>query len=132
MVASNINFDELCVRGINNGENLCMQELLEATVLIDKWYLLIEKVVDDNIRPVVGEVDDKLWVFGFTDARRARKFTREGGINADIIEIEPAVCIPWLKEYEKFGIIWIRFNEGKLGWYVSIKNLEYVMNMKVN
>lgn len=125
-------FDEICVRGINNDKDLGIQELMEAVVSIDKWYLLINKVVNENITPIVGEVDGKLWTFGFTDARRARKFTREGKIDADIIEIDVAVCVSWLKEYEKFGIVGIRFNEGKLGWYISTKNLEYVMKMKVN
>lgn len=128
----NIDFDELCVRGINGDRDLYMQELLDGLVDMDKWYLLVEKILDDNIRPVVGEVDDKLWVFGFTDARRARKFTREKNVNADIIEMNPVVCIPWLKEYKRFGIVGVRFNEGKLGWYISIKNLEYVMKIKVN
>ena len=127
-----INFDELCIRGINNDEDLDMQELMEAVIAMDKWYLLIERVLDDGkIIPIVGDVNEKLWTFGFTDARRARKFAREKKITADTVVIDPAVCVPWLKEHERFGIVGIRFNEGKLGWYVSTKNLEYIMKMKV-
>ncbi|MBP5426730.1 MAG: hypothetical protein J6Y29_02390 [Clostridiales bacterium] len=121
-----IDFDELCRQGIHGDRELGIQRLLEATIAMENWYLLFEKVTDDNPKPIIGKISDKLWMFGFTDVRRAKNFLREEEMDADIIKITPSVCLPWLKKYEAFGVVGVRFNEGALGWYASIRNLEYM------
>ena len=117
------NFNELCLIAMNIDKEEGSKRLVEATIKLDGWYILFEEVKNDNPKPIVGSIGNGFWIFGFTDLKRAKKFKKEQNIKGAILKIEPSVCITWLKEYEDTKICGIRFNEGKLGWYITIKNL---------
>ena len=118
-----INFDELCLIAMNIDKENGARKLVEETVKADRWYILFEEVTNNSPKPIVGSINNRFWIFGFTDLKKAKKFKKEQNIPAAILEMEPSSCIDWIKEYQNTGIYGIRFNEGKLGWYITINNL---------
>ena len=123
---SKINFDELCLVGMNIDRENGTQKLMEATFGIKEWYVLFETVINNSPKPIVGSINNGFWIFGFTEPNRAKKFMKKMNITGAILKMEPNACVSWLKNYKSSGIKGIRFNEeGKLGWNVTIDNLLY-------
>ena len=121
-----INFDELCLVGMNIDRENGTYKLMEATFSIKEWYVLFETVTNNSPKPIVGSINNGFWIFGFTEQNRAQKFMKKMNITGAILKMEPRVCVSWLKNYKSSGIKGIRFNEeGKLGWNVTIDNLLY-------
>ena len=99
-----VNFDELCLVAMNIDKENGGKALVEATIRADGWYILFEDVKTDSPKPIVGSINNRFWIFSFTDLKKAKKFKKEQNIQGAILNMEPCTCIDWIKEYQDTGI----------------------------
>lgn len=134
IITNNVNFDQL----VEKVKKMPVQEgqilLWKETFGLEKWHFITKPIIEPNdVRPFIGEVEGKGWIYLFTDGRHAQRFgeghaliNNDGVVNT--IVMEPKMAVEWLIKWTEVGVFGLRFNEGQYGWFAPIANLKPMMD----
>jgi hypothetical protein len=123
-----INFDEI----VEDAKNLKAEDGLRLiwnkAFSLPEWFFI---PFGENNLPFMGTVDDKSWVFAFTDIKHAQDFAFEmgiidGAVDAHVVTIDTKEVIDFLDNFNESGVHGIRFNEGTHGWYTTLTNIRAI------
>jgi hypothetical protein len=102
---------------------------------LEEWIFILPKgqqLTDSNL--FISEVDNKLWVFIFTDSDKALAFGKanperilnnEGGVNYLSIKTKEALAI--LNSLGKGNVFGVQINYGLPGWFTPISSLDNII-----
>lgn len=132
---STVNFDDLVERLKSNGNQEGMDNLYRNFFLLEEWIFVSPIRTDvENAKPFIGVIDDKPWLFVFTDNIKAKEFcnvnegfVKENG-SINIIKMKNKNAIEMAKELYNRGVYGIRVNEGEYGWFFPIENIDAMLS----
>lgn len=113
------------VRTNNTTENL--ETLYAAFFALEEWNFIVSQDCSfEDARPFIGMVDEKPWIFVFTDGMKATQYAKAvGGFmeqdgNTVVIRVKREDGMNFAKRTQELGVYGIRFNDGENGWFVDI------------
>ncbi|MDX2172668.1 MAG: hypothetical protein SFY56_06065 [Bacteroidota bacterium] len=131
-----VNFLELSANAMRADASIeDKNKLFKHFFELEEWIFILPKaqqLPDSNF--FISEVDNKLWIFIFTDSDKALTFGKanperlindEGGINYLSIKTKEALRI--LNSLEKSNVYGLQINYGLPGWFVPISSLENII-----
>jgi hypothetical protein len=132
----NGDIDQLVSKAIMSGNPEDLTDLWRVTLNLKQWHFITKHKDDINERtPFIGVIDDKPWIFLFTDRQKAQKycttqgndgFTDENG-SVFIISIDTEKAIQYILKMHEQGVFGMRINEGN-GWFSPIENLNAIID----
>ena len=123
-------FDTLVsnVRNTNSYEDL--EALYTAFFALEEWTFIVSKESSfEDAKPFIGVIDEKPWIFVFTDGMKATQYAQAAGSfmerdgNTVVIRMSREAGMNYVKAIQEIGAYGIRFNEGENGWFVDIPGL---------
>ncbi|RYZ50722.1 MAG: hypothetical protein EOP49_13420 [Sphingobacteriales bacterium] len=131
----NTEIDRLVQQASASGSPEDLKALWKATLGLEKWYFITRN--QDSLqdrKPFIGVIENKPWVFVFTDKHKAQLFgssdpgagfTDTSG-SVMIIAMETSRALEYVMELQQIGVYGIRLNEGN-GWFSPISNLPSIV-----
>ena len=115
-------------RNANNTENL--DALYSAFFELKEWNFIVSQNSSlEDARPFIGLVDEKPWLFVFTDGMKAQQYAQAAGGfleqdgNTVILRMEAENSMDIARQLNERGVYGIRVNEGENGWYFDIPGM---------
>ncbi len=131
----NSSIDEMLADAKKSVGNEALAILWKATLDLKQWHF-ITKYKEDVLEssPFVGVIDNRPWVFVFTDRHKAQQYCVQAGNDgfADpngtvyIISMDTANAINYVTDLQSKGVYGMRINEGN-GWFSPIANLPAII-----
>ncbi|AIZ63060.1 hypothetical protein PK28_03965 [Hymenobacter sp. DG25B] len=127
--------DLLLEKAKSSGRNEDLSALWKAALNLPQWHFITQQTANiEDRKPAVGMVDNKPWVFLFTDRQRAQEYGRtikDGGFvdesgNVMVISTDTQRAIDYLLALASQGVYGLRFNELN-GWFSPIENLPAII-----
>ncbi|MCR9141028.1 MAG: hypothetical protein NXI24_02065 [bacterium] len=117
-----------------------LDNLWVAFLQLEEWVFLVQPMPGRDPFPFIGQLEDQLWLFLFTDHERLRRFADTQGmldaeLNAHFITMNPDQALEWLARLQQSQsaaqysgpapppVYGIRVNEGPNGWYAPLESL---------
>ena len=130
----NLNFDALVERARTSGQPNDLNDLYKLFILLNEWVYITPSILEiENAKPFIGEVDEKPWVFIFTDGQKANDYGRQfDGFVRDnssifLIRMKVKNSLDMLYQLSSRGVFGIRVNEGPNGWFCPIQDLQNII-----
>lgn len=115
-------------RSSNSTENL--DALYSAFFDLNEWNFIVSQNSSlEDARPFIGLVDEKPWLFVFTDGMKAQQYAKAAGGfleqegNTVILRMEAENSMDIARQLNERGVYGIRVNEGENGWYFDIPGM---------
>jgi len=105
-----------------------IRNLWTAFFKLEEWIFVVDaSVVSENPPPFVGFIDEKPWLFIFTDTQRAYDFAKEHQLldkkgECLFIATQTSTALKMLINTQS-AIEGIRVNEGPHGWFCPLDNI---------
>lgn len=126
-LSSEINFDQLVSKARNSGEIEDLNALYLAFFDLLEWNFIVSNNSSmDDAKPFIGVVDDKPWLFVFTDGKKADEYAKAFGSfleqdgNTIILKMTAVSSQDMLKTLGERGVFGLRINEGDNGWFIDV------------
>ncbi|RYY65683.1 MAG: hypothetical protein EOO12_06310 [Chitinophagaceae bacterium] len=130
-----VDIDKLVQQAATSGSAEDLKQLWKAALDLEQWHFItkVREQLQDR-KPFIGVIDDKPWVFVFTDRQKAQSYgsmpQNKGFVDSSgsalIISMETDKAIGYLLELANAGVYGVRFNEGN-GWFAPLGNLPAVI-----
>lgn len=127
---SNVNFDLLVEKARTTNTTTDLNKLYSSFLDLNEWHFIVSKNASiENPKPFVGIVDEKPWLFVFTDAEKANTYAKQfGGFleengNTLVLRIPKESSLNMVKQLGARGVYGIRINEGENGWFTDVSGL---------
>lgn len=124
-------------RSSNNTENL--DALYGAFFALNEWNFIVSQASSmEDARPFIGLVDEKPWLFVFTDGVKAQQYAKAAGGfleqdgNTVILRMEAENSMDIARQLNERGVYGIRVNEGENGWYFDIPGMFQIHDYLAN
>lgn len=132
----NSDIDKLIANATKSGNSEDLTILWRTTLNLKQWHFITKHRDDINDRnPFIGEIENRPWVFLFTDRQKAQQycttdgndgFTDENG-GVYIISMDTDKAIDYIFKLYEQGVFGMRINEGN-GWFSPIENLKAIID----
>ncbi len=126
----NPSFDSLVEKSKTSGQAYDLSELYRHFLLLNEWVFITPSRLEiENAKPFIGVVDEKPWVFVFTDKQKANEYGRQfDGFVRDngsifLIQMNVKNSLEMFYQLSDRGVFGIRVNEGPNGWFCPIQDL---------
>jgi len=121
------NIDTLREQAEASGSGEDMDRLWRETYKLDQWYFIARGKIP-NVHPFIGVVEDKQFLFAFTDEQHAMAFAQNQGFtdekgNSMVLSMPVNGFIESSDQYRYQGVFGILFNEGPHGYFAPLDNL---------
>lgn len=99
----------------------------EKVFSLPEWHFI---PYGENNLPFIADVDDKSWIYIFTDKKHVKEFVNELGIkdeldNNSTLTIKTDEVIDFLEKFIELNVYGIRFNDNKSthGWKIALEKI---------
>lgn len=123
-------FDTLVSNARNNNSTKNLDALYGAFFALEEWNFIVSQNSSlADAKPFIGLVDEKPWLFVFTDGGKAQQYAKEAGGfleqdgNTLILRMKAENCMDIARQLHERGVYGIRVNEGENGWYFDIPGM---------
>ena len=123
-------FDILVSNARNTNSHEDTEALYTAFFALEEWNFVVSRESSfEDANPFVGIIDEKPWIFVFTDGIKAAQYARAAGGfmerdgNAVVIRMKREAGMNYLKAIHEMGAYGIRFNDGEYCWFIDIPGL---------
>ena len=120
-------FDALVDEAQKSQNAETMEALWSAVYELEKWYF-VGRGEMPNIQPFIGMVEEKPFLMGFTNDKRAHEFALrhklendEGTIPILVMTVDAAV--EYAMKLQTHGVVGVLFNDGPHGFFAPLQNL---------
>lgn len=128
-----VNFDQL-VNNARNGEIEHLNTLYRSFLELESWVFVARPRPDmENAQPFVGMINDRLWLFVFTDSARADAFCRRTSDFTDadgksyFINIPVNASLEMMYHLSNQNVYGIRVNDGENGWFCPLSDIPNII-----
>lgn len=132
---SGINFDKLVEQARTSGKSADLEILYKSFLRLDQWVFIVSNNCEiENPKPFIGVIEDKPWLYVFTDSLKANYYAKLFGNfhnkdgNTLVLKMKRANSLNMAKELNQRGVYGVRINEGENGWFCSIPELFGIIN----
>lgn len=128
--------DSLLNLAQSSGKPDDLSNLWRETLKLSQWHFISkykENIEESEV--FVGLIEDRPWVFVFTDRKRASEYCNNVGNtgfispdgSARVISMDTDKAIEYILKLGETGVYGMRLNEGK-GWFSPISNLNPIID----
>ncbi|MDU0370852.1 hypothetical protein ACFPAF_10640 [Hymenobacter endophyticus] len=127
--------DLLLEKAKSSGKTEDLAALWKAALELPQWHFITRQTANiEDRKPFVGVLDNKPWIFVFTDRQRAQEYARTitgGGFvdesgNVLVMSTDTPKAIDYLLALTSQGVYGVRFNELN-GWFSPLQNLPAIL-----
>lgn len=122
-----IDFDTL-VDNSRDGNLESLTKLYKAFLGLEKWCFIRSGETMEDSRPFIGIIDDKPWVFIFTDSSKAQQAKPNEDGSVVLIKMSVEGALEYIYKVGEQGAFGIRVNEGTHGWFCPIADLPNIID----
>lgn len=123
-------FDAMVEKLQKGHDQIVLDDLYRQFFLLEEWnYIVANPQEYAHAKPFIGIIDEKPWVFVFTDrlkadayARGVQGFTQHDG-SVLILTMKVEGSLDYFRRIAEKGVYGVRVNEGNQGWFISIDGL---------
>lgn len=129
-------FDALADQAYNRntlkpGDREDLMNLWEAFFKLEEWIFVVDaSLPSESPAPFVGFIEEKPWLFIFTDSQRAYEFAKKNALldsRGECLFISTKTdAARQMLATTKSGVEGIRVNEGPHGWFSPLVNIEQI------
>jgi hypothetical protein len=127
--------DSLVEKARNSGSIEDLNTLYSALLDLDEWnYIVSNNCKIEEAKPFIGIVDDKPWLFVFTDRLKADQYAKtfgnflESNGNTLVLSMNLSNSLNMIQQLHDKGVYGIRINEGENGWFIDVQGLFNIKN----
>ena len=128
-------FDSLVEKAKATNEVNDLNNLYLKFFELNVWNYIVPKNCSiEEAKPFIAVLDDKPWLFVFTDEKKADKYAKtfggfhENNGNTFIVKLTKEESLNMIKHLHEKGVIGLRINEGENGWFTDIPGLFNIKN----
>lgn len=128
-------FDGLVEKARNSGSISDLNNLYTTLLELKEWnYIVSKNCTIENAKPFIGVVDEKTWLFVFTDRSKADQYARTFGHFHErngstlVLTMNLNNSLDMIQQLYERGVYGVRFNEGENGWFTDIPGLFNIKN----
>lgn len=126
-------FDQLVANARNSGKEADLNALYGSFFALEHWnFIVSQNSSPEEPKPFIGIVDEKPWLFVFTDGMKATHYAKAAGgfLEKDghtlILRMQSEQAIHVANQLHERGVYGIRVNDGENGWYFDIPSLQAI------
>ncbi|WP_343634128.1 hypothetical protein [Fluviicola sp.] len=126
-------FDQLVTNARTSGKEADLDALYGAFFALEDWNFIVSQNSSlEEAKPFIGVVDEKPWLFVFTDGLKATEYARTAGgfLEKDghtvILRLASENATHLANQLYQHGVYGIRVNDGANGWYFDIPALDSI------
>lgn len=130
-----VDFDSLVEKARDSGQIEDLNTLYSAFYNLENWsFIVSNNCTIEEAKPFIGIVEDKPWLFVFTDSKKADIYAKTFGNflekdgNTLVLRMTAQDSLDLIKTLGERGVVGLRINESDNGWFTDIPGLFNIKN----